>query len=218
MRTRVIVILLVVGACLSGCESEQHFFDVTGELYVLSAADHYDEALERAREWRPDAYLSSVMALTGASENGVDQPFLMYQFHSASTGDSFCSVEFDGESWSSRVTEQSLSAVRPSPIGRDDWSLDSIDVWSIALANGGEDFLLHHQDPTTSMAVELDYWRASMGIGRLSWRVDFFIVHGPSLDIFIDPQTGQIVESREGSMSGTLVASQRHPVRTVQPA
>lgn len=85
--------------------------------------------------------------------------------------------------------------------------MDSVDAWSIALANGGEDYLLRQQDPMTSMAVELDRPRGFMEYGRLLWRVDFFILYGPSLDIFIDPQTGDIIESREQSMSGTLVVS-----------
>jgi len=206
MQLAVLTSLLVCSLSV-GCRAEEHFFDVMGELSVLSAADHYEEALHRATEWRPDACLSSVMTLARASGETSRKPFLMFQFHSLTTGDSFLSVEFDGEAWSSRVTEQSLSAVTPSPIDRDDWPLDSVDAWSIALANGGEDFLLEYQDPMTSMAVELDYWRTDTGQERLAWRVDFFIVHGPSLDIRIDPHSGDIIEVQEGSMSGTLVAT-----------
>jgi len=51
MRLAVLASLLL---CLlaSGCDGEQHFFDVTGDLVVLSAADHYDEALEYMHDWQ----------------------------------------------------------------------------------------------------------------------------------------------------------------------
>jgi Tol biopolymer transport system component len=202
-----VLTLLLLCSLTSGCQTEEHFFDVTGELLVLSAADHYGEALHRATEWRTDAYLSSIMVLPSRSKHSAREPFLMYQFASPTTSDSFYSVELDGEAWNSRKSELGPHAVRPSPIDRGDWSLDSVDVWGIALANGGEDFLLSYQDPMTSMAVELDYWGAGLGQGRLAWRVDFFILYGPSLDIFIDPQSGDIIETRERSMSGTLVAT-----------
>jgi Tol biopolymer transport system component len=206
MQLAVLTSLLVCSLAV-GCRAQEHFFDVTGDLSVLSAADHYEEALHRATEWRADAYLSGIMTLPSPSEGSASAPFLMYQFHSASTGDSSYSVELDAEAWSSSVTEQSLSALSPSPIYRQDWSLDSVDAWSIALANGGEDFLLHYQDPMTSMSVTLDYWHTGTGQERLAWRVDFFIIHGPSLDMRIDPHSGDIIEVREGSMSGTLIAT-----------
>jgi hypothetical protein len=202
-----VLTLLFLCSLTSGCQTEEHFFDVTGDLVVLSAVEHYDEALERARGWRSDVYLISIMVLPCPSEGSRREPLILFQFQSPTETDSFCSVTLDGEAWSSDVTEVSPLAVRSAPIARSDWSLDSVDAWSIALANGGEDFLLRYQDPMTSMAVELDRPRGFMEYGRLLWRVDFFILYGPSLDIFIDPQTGDIIESRERSMSGSQVAT-----------
>lgn len=200
--------LLLVGLqVLPGCQATEHFFDVTGDLFVLSAADHYEEALHRATEWSTDAYLSGIMVHPWASKDGGREALLLYQFDSPTAGGSYYSVEFDGEAWISRVTEQSLSAIRPPPIDRGDWSLDSVDAWNIALANGGEEFLGHHQDPMTAMSLTLDYRGGGMDVGRLTWRVDFFIVFGPSLDMHIDPHTGDIIETDERSMSGTLVAA-----------
>jgi Tol biopolymer transport system component len=207
--------LLLLCSLTSGCQTEEHFFDVTGELAVLSAVEHYDEAVQRARSWRSDVYLSSILALPYPSDESDLEPLLLFQFDSASIGHSFYSVQFNGEAWSSRVMEQSLSEVRFPPIDRDDWSLDSVDAWNIALAHGGEDFLLDYRDPMTVISVELDYWRAGMGQGGLAWRVDFLILDGPSLDIFIDPKTGDIIEAEERSMSGTLVAAT--PTRPATP-
>jgi hypothetical protein len=190
-----------------GCRTEEHFFDVTGDLLVLSAADHYEEALHRATEWSTDAYLSGIMAHPSGSEDGGRKPFLLYRFDSPTAGGSFYSVEFDGEAWISRVTKESLSAVRPPSIDREDWSLDSVDAWSIALANGGEGFLSQYQDPMTAMSLTLHYRGGGEDVGRLTWRVDFLILLGPSLDIHIDLHTGDIIESEQRSMSGTKVVA-----------
>jgi Tol biopolymer transport system component len=199
---------LFLCSLVSACQTREHFFDVTGELYVLSAADLYGEALGRAREWRPDAYLSRISANVAVSvSDSRPLPRISYTFHSPSTADSFYILDFSSGGWSAEEDTKAAIAVTPPPIIEEEWSLDSVDAWSIALASGGEDFLVHYQDPMTSMSVTLDYWRTRMGEERLAWRVDFFTVHGPSLDIRIDPQTGDIIETRERSMSGTLVAT-----------
>jgi len=214
-RARLVAMRLAVFASLllcllaSGCDGEQHFFDVTGDLLVLSAADHYDKALARAKEWKEDAYLSGISAFPYPSEGSARKPWLVFDFDSLSTSESTYVVEFDGEAWRSWDLELGPHLVRPAPIHRDDWSLDSVDAWSIALANGGEDFLFHSQDPTTSMGVGLTYWTGDWESLRLAWRVHFFILdpllYAPSLDMFIDAHTGDIIETKERSTSGTVV-------------
>ena len=201
-----VLISLLLCFLISGCQTEEHFFDVTGDLVVLSAGDHYDEALDRAKQWREDAYLSGVFVSPTPSEERARKPWLVFDFDSLSTSEGSYVVEFDGEAWRSWVRELGPHVMRPTPIGRDDWSVDSIDAWSIALANGGEDFLLHYQEPMTGMGVQLSYRRVGSEHLRLEWTVDFSILFGPSLKIFIDPHTGDIIETEERSTSGTLVA------------
>ena len=200
-----VLISLLLCFLISGCQTEEHFFDVTGDLVVLSAGDHYDEALDRAKQWREDAYPSGVFVSPTPSEERARKPWLVFDFDSLSTSEGSYVVEFDGEAWRSWVRELGPHVMRPTPIGRDDWSVDSIDAWSIALANGGEDFLLHYQEPMTGMGVQLSYRRVGSEHLRLEWTVDFSILFGPSLKIFIDPHTGEIIETEERSMSGTLV-------------
>jgi hypothetical protein len=202
----VVLGVLIPGLCV-GCRTQEHFFDVTGDLLVLSAAEDHEEALQRATEWSMDAYLSGIMAIPCATKDGRREPFLLYQFDSPTGGGSYCSVEFDGDSWISRVKQRGLSGVTPPPIDRSDWSLDSVEAWSIALANGGEDFLSQHQDPMTAINLRLGYWGGGEDVGRLAWRADFLILSGPSLDIFIDPQGGHIIETGQRPTLGTPVAA-----------
>jgi Tol biopolymer transport system component len=208
--------LLLLCSLTSGCQTEEHFFDVTGDLVVPSAVRHVGEASYRARQWREDAYLSRISADVGASVGDRRvTPSLTYMYDSPSTPDAFYILDFANGAWASEEAAKDLAALIPSPIRSEDWSVDSTDAWSIALANGGEQFLLHYQDPMTIMSVTLDYWGGGMGQGRLAWRVDFFILYGPSLDMLIDPKTGGIIEVQERSMSGSLVATT--PTRPATP-
>lgn len=199
---------LILCSLTMGCRTEEHFFDVTGELFVLSAAEHYDDALRRARQWRDDAYLGGARASVAASAaDARPAAGLTYMFHSPTTPHSFYILRFSAGGWNAEEDTKTALAVTPAPIERADWSLDSVDAWSIALANGGEDFLLHYQDPMTAMDVTLDYWGTRTGEEVLAWRANYLIVYGPTLDILIDPKDGDIIEIEERSMTGTLVAT-----------
>lgn len=186
-------------ACLTilflavGCSGRHHYFDVTGELHVPSAARHYDDAVRRAREWKQDAYLFSVTAdvasSTGAPPSGGD---LAYYFQSATTGTSFLALRLIDGAWSSEeIPKTSGESYRR--ISRDEWGLDSVDAWSIALAYGGEEFLIQHQEPLTSMQATLMY-RTLGDEDVLVWSVDFLILFGPRLLLDIHPVTGEILE------------------------
>jgi Tol biopolymer transport system component len=190
-----------------GCRTHEHFFDVTGDLYVISAVEHYDEALRRAREWMRDASLVAVRTGVGSSKDARTGPSLTFHFDSPSAAHSLYELRFADDGWTSEVVEVGSGATVPPPIHRTDWTLDSVDAWQIALANGGEDFLLRYQDPMTLMDVTLDYWRTGTGEEALAWRVNCYIIYGPGLSMLIDPKTGEIIEVEERSMSGTLVAT-----------
>ena len=191
--TVVVVVAQILPLCVVCCSSRQHFFDVTGELYVSSAAEHYEEALRRATEWKRDAYLFSVTADVASSSaappSGGD---LAYYFQSTTTRRSFLTVRLIDGAWTSGVDSKTSAETYPA-IGREDWVLDSVDAWSIALANGGEEFLIEHQEPLTSMQATLMY-RAVGDEDLLVWSVDFLILFGPRLLLEIDPTTGEILE------------------------
>lgn len=188
--------LLIVSCGIVGDHTEEYYFNATGELLVLSAGQHYEEAMDRARRWKPDAYLSSISAGVAPSSNPY--AWLLFMFDSPSTPDSVYELHFIGETWTSRLLAKGSMTGMASPIKREDWSLDSVDAWSIAQAHGGEDFLLRHQDPTTSMTVTLAYWRVGTTQDVLAWRASYLIIYGDSLSIMIDPSTGDILEVVDG--------------------
>jgi hypothetical protein len=188
-----LLILLLLCSLAAGCRTEKHFFDVTGELHVPSAAEHYAEAMRRAIEWEADAYLFSVTAdvgsASGAPPSGGD---LAYYFQSIATQTSFLTLRLIDGAWTAEVIPKSSAESYPA-IARDEWVLDSTDAWSIALANGGEEFLVEHQEPLTSMAARLRH-RTVGDQQLLVWEADFLILFGPRLLLAIDPTTGEILE------------------------
>jgi Tol biopolymer transport system component len=191
----------------AGCGADHDLRDATQELDILSAAEQYDDALQRAKLWQGDAYLSGIVAVPGSEEGFGGYPGLGYSFHSASAPGAFFVANFSADRWSSEVPARNSSVPMPSPIARDDWPVDSVDAWSIALANGGEEFLLSHEDPLTNMGLTLDYWRLNSGRTVLAWDVSYLVLFGSSLHVTIDPKTGDIIEVEERSESGTLVAT-----------
>ena len=147
---RLIAQLVVLSSAIIGCRTQEHFSDVTDDRFVPSAAEHYEEALQRSRDWKADAYLSTI-SLTPASPAGSGHDaWLTCMFHSPSTPDSFYVVDLFGGTWSSEVAPKGRMAVTPLPIEREDWSLDSVDAWDIAQANGGADFLARMKTLTSS--------------------------------------------------------------------
>jgi hypothetical protein len=188
-----IAILALLWACVSGCGTEQHFFDVTGELVVPSAQQHYDEAVRMATDWSADAYLTRVTAGV-ASSSGVPPTggYLTYMFDSRTSPTEFYVARLTGGKWTSDVIDQPAGGT-DSPIQPDDWILDTVDAWSIAMASGGEEFLIEHQEPSTTMKATLLY-RTIGEESLLVWDVDFNILFGPRLVLMIDPKTEEILE------------------------
>jgi len=197
----------VVCGVAAGCRSDEDLFDATPQLDVLSAAQHYDEALRKARLWQSDAYLTGIAAIPGSTEGIGGYPVLVYTFISATAPGTFFVANFSADRWSSEVAARDSSVPMPLPIARGDWPLDSVDAWSIALANGGEEFLLSHQDPLTNMGLTLDYWRLHTGQTVLAWDVRYLVLFTSSLHLTIDPRTGDIVEVIEQSVSATPVTT-----------
>lgn len=188
--------LLVLAYFATGCDTEQHFFDVTGDLFVLSAADYYSQAVEEATQWRPDAYLAGVSGSPGASALIMHLPYLCYYFDSPTSETAFYDVCMWYGTWKAEAVSKAASSVTYPPIKREDWTLDSTDAWAIAQANGGEEFLLKHQDPLTMMSVALSHERVGDRENVLVWRVWYRVGSATvydALDMMIDPKTGEIL-------------------------
>jgi len=189
-----LLVLVVLSTALSSCGIKEHFFDVTGDLLVPSAGEHYDEAVRMATKWKKDAYLVSLTADV-ASSSGVPPTggHLTYMFESHISPTEFYVARLAWGTWTSEVVSKTAAETSP-PIERKQWPLDSVDAWPIALANGGEEFLIEHQEPRTSIDATLLCRTIGEEESVLIWDVDFNILFGPRLLLMIDPKTGDILE------------------------
>jgi hypothetical protein len=194
-------LLVVAGIALVcvivGCRAEIDSPDLCEELLVVSAAEHYDEALSGATEWQPDAYLTSIVGSSNSRSVERDYALLVYTFHSSIDQTSFFVASLLGDAWTSYSEPLGRMAVNPAPIAREEWILDSLDACEVAQDNGGRDFLARYADSYVSMVVQLDRFEVSGIEDVLVWRLSYNVKPyspGGYLEVFIDPKTGSVLE------------------------
>jgi hypothetical protein len=147
--------LFVILGTSAACRTQDDSLDVAGDLYVLSATDHYDEAFDSATDWKADAYLISISGGVGSSESSGGGPSISLYFEAPSAAGSMYEVCLTKDTFTPEVVDLGSDTTLAPPIERDQWTLDSVDAWSIAQANGGEEYLLHYQGPMTMMVLTL---------------------------------------------------------------
>lgn len=166
------------------------------DLWVASAAEHYEEAMARASDWQTDAYLRSVSAIPASSTTGVGS-MVTFMFGSTSAPRSIYVLRLLEGAWESSVLRKGLGESMRWPIEREDWPVDTVEAWRIAQANGGRDFLLAHRDSLTSKMLILDYQSVGTSQNVLAWSVSYGVHparQGGQLYLMIDPKTGDVLE------------------------
>lgn len=181
----------IVGSC-----TPEHPAPTTDDLLVASAAEQYEEAMERVAGWQTDAYLGSVSAIPASSASRVGSS-LTFMFGSPSAPNSVYVLDLLQGAWESTVLRKGRGEPMRWPIEPEDWPVDTVDAWHIAQANGGRDFLLAHRDSRTSKMLILEYQSVGTSENVLAWRV-LYMVHparqGGHVDVMIDPKTGDVLE------------------------
>jgi hypothetical protein len=184
------VIILLLLFTVTGCEQTPQ----RPQLRALSARDYYPIALEKARQWRPDAYLSDI-SVDVLAEEEIGRP-LRVSFGFESPSDDRHSLliffrEDSDEPELESVDHRTPISVR-NPIGSEDWSVDSVEVLAIALDNGGSEFLTKHDPEMMNLYLER---LPTVPGARLKWRASFWDWDtGELLDVEIDPKTGEVIE------------------------
>lgn len=188
--------LWIVACGILSPPTREHLADTSDDLFVLSAAEHYDQARETAVNWQTDAYLVRVSAIPASSASRFG-PALTFMFGSPSAPHSTYVLHLLQGTWESTVLRKGAGEDMGWPIKPEDWPVDTVDAWSIAQANGGRDFLAAHRSSQTSKMLILKYQSVGTAENVLAWRV-LYLAHparpGGDLDVVIDPKTGEILE------------------------
>ena len=185
------IVLPLAGLAIAACGSTY----VPGNSeQIPSLRDLYPQALEIAQIWKTDAHLiwaevsmralpEVVFAFNSVSDPGegalvyVEEPAAQPQFRLEE-------VPAPGRT-------EALPAIELPSWG----SLDSPTAYSISLDQGGKEFLERNPGTQTSW-IRLQYVDTPNG-GGISWRVTFGDPLSVTYDVFIDPSTGEVVQSEE---------------------
>jgi hypothetical protein len=177
---------------------------------IPSAAELYSVALAEAQMWRPDAYLTSIHVQIRR------RPFVSFGFDSLvdpSTGLSLIAeegasgVRFAAEEFPVEGSTETTLALR-----RDQWPLDSREIFAIVVKNGATEFLLDHPDSSNWFLQFPGY--GAPNPDDVLWRVAFGEPFADSLDVYVDPVTGEVKEAEfKAAYAPTLVPVGRGEAR-----
>ena len=200
LLSAIILVAYLMGYCSMSPDQE-----LLMEPKIPSLKEYYPQALAEAIKWRQDAYM------VDASINIRPSRILgSFAFDSESDPEVGFLFHIEGSDEGFQVEPKELDApgrwvIQPA-IEPDEWALDSLDVARIAYENGGREFLKEHPEVNT---VLLHLMRVSgsasdrtgLNQGNVIWVATFYRLRKVSIDIYIDPITGEVLATdfQEGS-------------------
>jgi hypothetical protein len=162
-----------------------------------SAQELYPQAIQQALAWQPDAYL-----LTIEFRQRDVVTLLSFEFATFTDPHAGFLVNYWEYENVQRIEVEEINYLgrfesRPG-IEREDWPVDSTVISHIAFEAKGLDFLTEHPevDEILFQLRRLSGAAADatgLPIGQIVWRVDYYQLRGYSLDIYLDPKTGEII-------------------------
>ncbi|MCH8094648.1 MAG: hypothetical protein IH953_08645 [Chloroflexi bacterium] len=162
------------------------------DVEVPSAAELYPRALAEARAWKPDAHLiwinldlrPSIDAALAFNSTSDPQAGLVVQFD-----------ELDGNLQVETVETKSEGRTQArSAIERVQWDVGSAEAFAIAMGHSGDAFLTENPGA--------EWWFVNLGFSRfdetakLAWRIHIGQPWEANIDIYVDPLTGDILETQ----------------------
>ena len=157
---------------------------------VPSAAEVYPAAQAEAYTWRSDARLTGIRVHIRPSRRTT------FFFDSAADPTIGLVVFAHEGTDGSRLTAEEVAlepTIEEPAIRAEDWPLDSPDVFGAAVKNAASGFLLQHPDSS-------NWYMQFPGYGApnpddVLWRVAFGEPFADSLDVYVDPVTGEVKEA-----------------------
>lgn len=184
------VVLLLMLFTLTNCERPAQQVP----LRTLSARELYPRAMERAQQWKPDAYLADIRVDVLSEEDFNRQLGMSFGFESPSDDRQSLLIFYreDSDKLEAEIVDHEIPIQVRNPVALEDWPVDSLKALEIAQDNGGNEFLAGH-DPDL-MTLYLERVQNVPG-ADLQWRVSFWDWSTQEiLWVMLDPQTGQVIE------------------------
>ena len=173
-------------------------YDELKNFKTLSIKELYPEALDKAFEWQPDAYLySSTIQIRHIEDSSPLRIYFVFRSISSPNQylllymiESETGFDFEIEAGEYQ-TEKSLS----TSVNPDNITLDTFDAFEIAFKNGGQAYFERFQHP--DMPLFIDIQPSSEFHNGTYWSASFFDINSNDLHIFIDDKDRNVFEVRE---------------------
>lgn len=186
---RVLAVILLTSSFV-GCLTQPNN---NGEFSVRGVKEFENQARIIARDWEPDAFLSSVHVNIQPNIYTSSSPMadlLQFEFRSPRNNTQLLVVTFLGDGMPSTDKLFTVNQGNWVPIDSNEWSLDSIDAWRIAQKE-----IVKADTRSMRESAILVLRRANPPrTGRLLWYVSYG--QSSSAQIWIDAQTGEVVNRR----------------------
>jgi hypothetical protein len=186
--------IILLGTTSIGCRvaiSDQR------PLMIISAKEFENRAIERARSWKPDAFLSSLSIsrpIIDSSTKLANNPVVYFTFRSREDFSEVLLIEFQSDEKTVVGKLPEFSPYRNYvPIESGDWPIDSKDAWPIAWVHGAHAFFLKYPTATNDTIMKLERWEPPR-TGPVRWYVLLNNTSNhESLRLFVDGKTGEVV-------------------------
>lgn len=165
----------------------------------LSVKAVWPVAVEKAREWQPDAYVSNLRLSFDHTDDGGEFGTVDFAFESPSSDEQSLWVICGRTTCASDVMPKPAyrSGIEPVPIQEEDFKIEGKKALEISLAEGGSDYMdimKQKYIPTFAMLARLD----PPDTGNLYWRTSYFDpATREHLDVIIDANSGEVIEVLE---------------------
>ena len=205
----IILVAYLMGYCSMSPDQE-----LLTEPKIPSVKEYYPQALAEARKWRQDAYM------VDASINIRPSRILgSFAFDSASDPEAgllyFIIASDEGFQTETKEVDASGRMKSDPAIEPNEWALDSLDIARIAYENGGDAFLKEHPEVNTVLLHLMRVSGSASGRtgliqGDVIWVATFYRLREVSIDIYIDPITGEVLATdfQEGGPDLELLEGQ----------
>jgi hypothetical protein len=191
MTLGIVIVLLLLSTVTNCGQIHQQV-----QLRTLSAREYYPQALEKAQQWKPDAYLADISVDVLSEEDSTRRLLLFFGFESPSDDRHSLLITFQEGVDEPKVKNiyREIPISVHNPINSEDWPVDSLKALAIAQGNGGDEFLAKHDPKTALMTLYLERLPKVPG-ARLQWRASFWdLATSEKVRIMLDPRTGEVIE------------------------
>lgn len=186
--------LVIVQLLVSGCAANGNETQYVPDIQILSAKYHWPQALELAKNWHPDAYISEARIHVQLPQDPASKDVVYFGARTPSYEKKVLHITCRRECQSEELT---TTVVLPQcqPIHLDDIAISGEEALRIGLANGGSSMFY---DKHVFIMVLLERYPTRCFGKNVVWSASFVDeITGERIWVFVDARSGEVLEIDE---------------------